>query len=311
MRVLVTGVDSFIGSHLAEALVRAGDEVFGLSHRRTDSADGITRQAVDVVDATAVAALVAQTKPERVFHLAAQSKIVRSFEDPMLTLSTNVVGSAGLFEALRVHAPRATVVSVGSSSEYGDAAKQIEFLREDSPLLPTSPYAVSKVAQGKLATVYARAYGMPVMHIRVFAILGPRKEGDALSDFCRNVVAIERGDASELVVGTTSTVRDFTDVRDCVEGLRIAADRGEPGATYNLCSGTAHDFDDVIAELKRATKAAFVVRRDPARVRPVDDARIVGNPEKLNALGYQPRISLADTIATTLEYWRSRAQSGK
>jgi GDP-4-dehydro-6-deoxy-D-mannose reductase len=246
-----------------------------------------------------------------VYHLAAQSNIARSFANPAQTLATNVVGTACLLEALREHAPSATVVSIGSASEYGDAAKQTEFLVEDMSLLPTSPYGVSKVAQGKLTAVYARAHGMRAMHVRLFAILGPRKRGDALSDFCRGVVAIERGEKDALTVGNTSALRDFVDVRDCASGLRIAGDGGEGGATYNLCTGRATTLDDVIALLKRASGTPFEVRTDPARVRAVDDQRVVGNPSKLAALGFASRFSLEDTIASVLEYWRAQPQNAK
>ena len=307
MRVVVTGVDSFIGSHLAEALVAAGDEVIGFSHKRDDAAGGIVRHRVDVTDAAALAALVQATKPERVFHLAAQSNIARSFANPAETFSTNVVGSAHFFEALRAHAPSATVVSIGSAAEYGDSARDTDFIGEDAALKPTSPYGVSKVAQGKLVAVYARAHKMRIVHVRLFAILGPRKETDALADFSRNVVAIERGKADALLSGNTSALRDFVDVRDAVAGMRLVAEGGEAGATYNLCNGKATSLDDVIALLRKASGRAFESRTDPSRVRPVDDQRVVGDPAKIRALGYSARFALEDTVRAALDYWRARA----
>ncbi len=307
MRVLVTGVDSFIGSWLAEALVAAGDDVVGTSRRSEGRERGVTRHRVDVTDGAAVSALLSETKPERVFHLAAQSNNPRSFEHAAETLATNVVGSANLFEAVRQHAREATLVSIGSSSEYGDAARSSELLAEDAPVMPTSPYAVSKLAQGKLAVVYAKAHGMRVIHVRPFAVIGPRKEGDALSDFCRNVAAIEKGEAKELSVGNTSALRDFIDVRDFVSALRLIADAGAPGEVYNACSETATSLDDLIALLRQASRAKLEVQRDPTRVRPVDDPRIVGSAKKLRALGFKPRLSLAETVSATLDYWRARS----
>lgn len=307
MRVIVTGVDSFIGSHLAEALVASGDEVIGFSHKRDDASPGLVRHRVDVTDAAAVSALVQATKPERVFHLAAQSNIARSFANPPETLATNVVGSANLFEAMRMHAPEATVVSIGSAAEYGDSARDTDFIDEDAALRPTSPYGVSKVAQGKLVAVYARAHEMRMFHVRLFAILGPRKETDALADFSRNVVAIEQGKADVLLTGNITALRDFVDVRDAVAGLRIAADAGEPGATYNLCNGKATSLSDVVELLRKASTKPFESRVDPARVRPVDDQRVVGNPAKIRALGYAPKFALEDTVRGALDYWRARA----
>ncbi len=298
MRALVTGVDSFIGSHLEERLKELGDEVVGLSRKR---------DRVDVTDAEAVANLVRRTKPDRVFHLAAQSNIPKSFADPATTLAVNVVGSANLFEAVRQHAPDARVVSVGSAAEYGDSARDAQQIAEDASLRPTSPYGVSKVAQGKLVAVYARAYRMKIVHVRLFAILGPRKTTDALSDFSRNVVAIERGEKDALVTGNTTPLRDFVDVRDAVSGLVLASHSGVPGEVYNLCSGNATSLDDLILLLRAASDREFRIQQDPARMRPVDDQRVVGDASKLRALGFSPELKLADTVAAVLDYWRSQS----
>jgi GDP-4-dehydro-6-deoxy-D-mannose reductase len=297
VRVLVTGADCFIGSWLAEAITAAGDEVVGLSRKA----------GTDITNAEQVQKLVRDTKPARVFHLAAQSNIARSVADPLETFQTNVVGSTNLFEALRVHAPDATVVSIGSSSEYGDTARTIDFLDEDARLLPTSPYAISKVAQGSLTRFYARAWNMRALHVRPFAIIGPRKETDALSDFSKTIVQIELGRATDLAVGNTSALRDFVDVRDCASALMLLADKGVTGETYNVCNDRATSLDDVLALLQKAAKAPFTVRTDPARFRRVDDQRIVGSSAKIRALGFAPRHALEETIATTLEFWRARA----
>src|SRR5262249_42621105 len=180
MRSLLTGIDSFIGSHLAKALVAAGDEVFGLSRREEGAKDGVTRFRGSVLDAESVARVVQQSRPERIFHLAAQSKIAYSFAHPLETVSVNVVGSLNLFEAARTAAAQAVLVSVGSSGEYGRTASRVEFIDEEQRLDPTSPYAVSKVSQGMLGALYARVHGLKLVHVRPFAIIGPGKEGDAL-----------------------------------------------------------------------------------------------------------------------------------
>ncbi len=297
VRVLVTGADCFIGSWLTESLTAAGDEVIGVSRKL----------GVDITDAATVAKVVADAKPARVFHLAAQSNIPRSIASPAETFATNVLGSTHLFEALRQHAPEATIVSVGSSSEYGDSARTTDFLDEESRLLPTSPYAISKVAQGSLVRYYARAYGLRALHVRPFAIIGPRKETDALSDFSKAIVQIELGRGDTVSVGNTSALRDFVDVRDCVAALRLLADKGQPGETYNVCNDHARSLDDMLAALAKASRAKFEVRVDPSRFRRVDDQRIVGSSKKLRSLGFLPRFSFEETVETTLQFWRARA----
>ena len=151
-------------------------------------------------------------------------------------MTTNVIGSTNVFEAVRVLG-RGRVVSVGSSAEYGDAAGPVGELAESDRLLPRSPYGVSKATQGQLARVYARAHGVEVVHVRPFAIIGPRKRKDAISDFCINVVKIERGELDKLSVGNTAAVRDFVDIRDAISALRLVGEKGTAGDTYNVCNG--------------------------------------------------------------------------
>ena len=243
MRSFITGVDGFIGGHLAEALGAAGDDVAGFGRRQGDMAD-----------AAAVDGAVAKARPDRVFHLAALNNIAASFADPALTMATNLTGSVNVFEAVRKFAPATALVSVGSSAEYGRTAAEISPLTEEVPLLPTSPYGVSKAAQGLLCRVYAQVHGLRALHVRPFAVIGPRKTKDAVSDFCRNVVALERGETDRFVVGPLTSERDFVDVRDAVAALVLLSERGAPGTVYNLCNGAAVSLASVVAILQRLSK---------------------------------------------------------
>jgi GDP-4-dehydro-6-deoxy-D-mannose reductase len=309
MRSFVTGVDGFIGSHLAEALLAAGDEVFGLTRSHTpDPRDGIVRFFGDVASRDDVSDAVSRARPERVFHLAAQNNIQASFAAPEQTMAANVQGSLHVFDAVRASVPSAVVVSVGSSAEYGRTAALSDAISEELPLAPTSPYGVSKAAQGMLVSVYAAVHGVHALHVRPFAIVGPRKTKDALSDFCRNVVALEREETDRFLVGPLGSVRDFVDVRDCVAALVLSSERASAGGVYNLCNGRGVRLEDVVRALQRASRRPFEPVSDPARLRAADDSRIIGDPSRLVALGYAPRFSLDDTIAATLEYWRARAK---
>ena len=187
MRSFITGVDGFIGSWLAEALLAAGDQVFGFTRRASPGEglddgqdDGVVRLLGDLTSRPALSDAIAAARPDRVFHLAALNNIRESFDDPARTIETNVVGSLNLLDAVRRSAPAASVVSVGSSAEYGKTAAGVPALTEELPLVPTSPYGVSKVSQGQLCRVYAEVHGLRAMHVRPFAIVGPRKTKDAL-----------------------------------------------------------------------------------------------------------------------------------
>lgn len=308
MRSFITGIDSFIATHLAKVLRANGDEVFGLSRREGGARDGLIRFRGSIVDADVIARAIQETQPDRVFHLAAQSKIPYSFAHPQETVSVNVVGSLNLFEAVKPLADRVVVVSVGSSAEYGRTAMRVDFLTEDQPLDPTSPYGVSKVCQGMMGALYARVHGLKLMHVRPFAIIGVGKEGDALGDFCRGVVAIENGKADSLSTGNLSAIRDFMDVRDCVRALMLVAAQGKPGEVYNIGNGRAATLEDVMGLLKQWARRSLTLTLDPRRLRPSDDPRIVGNNQKLRHLGYVPQYSLEDTVRDVLAYWRDRQE---
>jgi GDP-4-dehydro-6-deoxy-D-mannose reductase len=307
MRSFVTGVDGFIGWHLAQALIAAGDQVFGLTRSAAPvQGDRVVRFRGDLASADAVAHAVAEVQPERVFHLAAQNNIQASFADPLLTTETNVAGSVRVFEAVRRSAPSAVLVSVGSSAEYGLTAATTSPLPEELPLLPTSPYGVSKAAQGQLCRIYATVHGLRALHVRPFAIIGPRKIKDALSDFCRNVVALERGETDCFIVGPLSSVRDFVDVRDFVAALLLLAAHGKAGRVYNACNGRGVALAEIVTALQRLSHRPFAPAADPSRLRAADDSHIVGDASAVRGLGYAPRFSLAETIDATLDYWRGQ-----
>lgn len=309
MHSFITGIDGFIGSHLAEALRDAGDTVSGLSCVNVRDDHGITVYQADLTDAQAVAAALRQAVPDRIFHLAAHSNIPHSLAYPKETFAVNVQGSLHLFEAVRSTVPKAIVLSVGSSAEYGASGHGQDTIDEQTPPAPSSPYGASKASQGLLAGLYARAYGLRLMHARPFAIIGPRKVGDAVSDFCRAVVRIEGSGTRELPVGNLDVVRDFMDVRDCASAFQLIAERGIAGEAYNVCNGVGVSLRQILHELQQRTGTPFTVVSDPARLRLVDDHRLVGNNAKLRALGYQRRYDLPATVRATLDDWRVRERT--
>lgn len=290
----ITGIDGFIGTFLCEALKKAGDDVRGFS-----------KDQIDITDGLAVAAAVDEAQPDRIWHLAAQSNISRSKECPAETFNINITGSINLFEAVREKAPQAVVISVGSSAEYGNPKSQAEALDEQVELNPSSPYGASKVSQGFIARLYAQNYNLHIIHLRPFGIIGPGKEGDALSDFCQGVVTIEAGVKKGLQVGNLKTVRDFMDVRDFIQAVLLVAERGAAGEIYNICNGVGVSLQEIIQHLEQLAKKHFTVSQAAEKIRAIDDIRLVGNNEKLRALGYQPQYSIEDTIGDTLAYWRA------
>lgn len=304
MRVLITGVNGFIGSRLAQALQERGDEVIGLARHSPSPKGSFPTLQGDITRLPRMVAVVKAARPDWIFHLAAQSNIPRSLADPMETMTVNVIGTLNVLEAVRLHAPRAVLVSAGSSAEYGQGGPKGDLLDETVPLNPTSPYGISKAAQGMLVTLYARIHHLQAIHVRPFAVIGPGKAGDALSDFCRGVVAIERGESQTLPVGNLTAIRDFIDVRDCVSALITVATKGEGGTVYNLCHGRPVGLEEIITHLRELARRPFEIILKEGRLRPADDHRLVGDGRKIARLGYRPRYSLDETVKAVLNYWR-------
>ncbi len=303
MRGLVTGAGGFLGQYLVRQLVAAGHEVTALERAGGRSTEGVPNVACDIGDAEALHVAVAAARPDWIFHLAAQSLPGRSWEDPAGTCRTNIVGTINLLEAVRAAAPAARVVVAGSSSEYAAAPAPIP---EEAPLQPSSPYAISKLATDQAARLYGTRYGLAVMRVRPFFLLGPGKTGDVSSDLARGVVAIERGQARDLPVGNLEAVRDFVDCRDGVAAMVVVAERGEPGGAYNICSGRGIAIRHLLDAFKAAARVPVVERVDAARLRPLDEPVKIGDSARLRGLGWAPRIALAQSVADILEYWRCK-----
>jgi GDP-4-dehydro-6-deoxy-D-mannose reductase len=316
MRVLITGFTGFVGSHLADYLVARGDvEVFGVHRWRSrlenveHLGDQVRRVECDMHDAGTVRHVLRDVRPDRIFHLAAQSYVPTSWLTPAETLSVNVLGQVNLFEAIRDLDLPARVHIAGSSEEYGLVLPHEVPIREESPLRPLSPYAVSKVAQDMLAYQYWKSYGLHVVRTRGFNHTGPRRgEVFVTSNFARQVAEIEKGLREPVVwVGNLDSVRDFTDVRDMVRAYWLALERGEPGEVYNICSGRGYSVHQVLEILLALAHVKVEVREDPARMRPSDVTLLLGDCSKFRgATGWEPTIPFEVTLKDLLEYWRTR-----
>lgn len=305
MKSFISGIDGFIGSWLSRQLIDAGDEVTGLSRFESGERNGTTLYKADLTDAAEVMHIIKRVQPDRLFHLAAQSNIPASFQHPQETIDINVNGSLNLLEAIRSESPKTVFVSVGSSAEYGLTAHTQSVLREDMPLLPSSPYGISKAAQGYCASLYHRAYGIQTIHVRPFAIIGPGKTGDALYDFCKGIIDIENGKSRQLTTGNLEATRDFIDVRDMVSLLIALSEKGAYGETYNICSGTGASLVQILDILHTLT-IPFEQVQDSSRMRPADDRVIIGDASKLTTLHCTRQYTLEQTIKDTLEYWRKK-----
>jgi GDP-4-dehydro-6-deoxy-D-mannose reductase len=317
-RVLVTGGAGFAGSHVIDLLTRDGRPLVawrrpggrGPESRPPASAAPVTWQAVDLLDGAAVRKAIAALRPHAVYHCAGAAHVGRSWASAATTLAVNVRGTHHLLEALRATGTEARLVIPSSALVYATAESP---LGEDDPLVPNSPYGLSKLAQEMLA---GRGVldGIRVTIARAFNHLGPRQDPFfAAPGFARRIADIEAGRwEPEISVGNLEARRDLTDVRDTVRAYRLILERGATGRAYNVCSGRAVRIRDLLDMLLARARVPIRVRVDPQRLRPNDVPVLVGNPSRIRSeLGWRPEIPLERTLDDLLEYWRGRTLTGE
>lgn len=316
MRVLITGITGFAGSHLAEyCLARTGIEVIGLARDRRrlhnvshlDGRIGIVQ--ADMRDAGAVDRALVEAAPEIVFHLAGQPNVPLAFSDPVGTLMDNVVGQLNLIQAMLRHAPHVRLLVVGSGTAYGNVRPQEVPVDENVLLRPSDPYAVSKATQDLMAYQYFLSHQLQAVRVRPFNHTGPRQSvAYVVSRFAQQIAQIEAGQIPpELHVGNLSAVRDFTDVRDIVRAYFLAATQGEPGEVYNIGSGHGRTIDEVLRLLTGFSSVRFDIHEEPSSRRPWDTPIMVCNVGKFHErTGWEANMPLERTLVDTLNYWRAQ-----
>ena len=307
MKALIVGVAGFVGRHLVKELINSGWEVHG-TRLPTETANlDIPVYGLDILDAAAIKGLLKRLTPDCLFHLAAQSSVAISWKQPALTIDVNIKGAVNLLEAVREMENPSRVLLIGSGDEYGYVLPDELPISESTPLRPGNIYAVTKISQGNLGQVYARAYGLEVVIVRAFNHIGQgQTDTFVVPGFCKQIADIEaKGDEGVIRVGNLEAKRDITDVRDVVRAYRLLADKGISGEIYNVGSGKAIAIGDILGILIGLSKAKITVEQDPARMRPSDTPVIEADITKLAACtGWKPEVPLEGTLGDVLDEWR-------
>lgn len=309
MKALIIGAGGFVGKYLIDAVRRDLRCVVCAtkSTHHPPFGEGVTTCDLNVLDASAVAALLSREQPDYIFHLAAQSSIARSWKDPVRTVEINVTGALNVLNAVRSMDKTPTLLMVGSGEEYGITAKETGQLAETQLVQPQNIYAATKACQNMISSIFADVYGMHVVMVRPFNHIGPgQADTFVVSDFCHQVARIEAGLQSPVLsVGNLAVRRDFTDVRDVVRAYTHLAQFGIYGETYNVGSGHAVSIEEVLHQILDKSSVSIEIRTDPAKVRPIDVPLIEANTEKIyQTTGWTPRYRLSDTLDDMLAYWR-------
>ena len=311
-RAFVTGAEGFIGSHLVKFLHTREWSIVGTY--LAEGRNGFPASArmhfaqCDLRNGRRVSHLLDEFQPTHIFHLGAQSLPTLSWADPVTTFESNVMGSLHLFEAVRRMKKRPTVISACSSAEYGNVPRSAIPVTEDQPLHPLHPYGISKVCLDLLAREYFLDYGIPAVNLRLFNTTGPGKTNDAPSDFVRQLVQIKKGKHSPVIeVGNLKPRRAFLDVRDTVRGFYLAAQKGQPGESYNICATATHEIGTMLRTAIRLAGVKADVRQVARLQRPSDERIIFGSTRKFRQdTGWKPLFSLEETLKSMLNYWEER-----
>lgn len=315
MKILITGITGFVGSHLAEYIVNLKEDhkIYGICRWRSprdnlaDIYDKVTLIEADLFDLSSLMRHIKAIKPDIIFHLAAQSYVLTSFNSPIQTLFTNVIGTTNLLEAVRI--PKLDpVIHIASSSEvYGRVSKEDVPIKETCPFRPASPYAVSKVAEDMLGLQYWLSYKIRTIRTRMFTHTGP-KRGDvfAMSFFAKQIAAAELKLKDPVVyVGNLKSVRTFCDVRDAVRAYWIMVNKCKPGEVYNIGGKQIMTIGEALDILLSFSKIKFEIKVDPRLLRPSDVTLQIPCIDKFRKeTGWEPMIPLEDTLRSLLEYWR-------
>jgi GDP-4-dehydro-6-deoxy-D-mannose reductase len=318
MKVLITGITGFVGSHLADFLLSKHNvEVHGIERWRskTENIEHIKSKLnlheCDIRDSSSVRKVIDEVRPDKIFHLAGQSFVPSSWSAPAETLTTNIIGELNIFEAVKSTLIKPVILIAGSSEEYGMVNKNEIPVKETNPLRPLSPYGVSKVGQDLLAYQYFMSYKMNIVRTRAFNHTGPRRgEVFAESDFAKQIVKIEKGLQEPVInVGNLNAVRDFTDVRDIVRAYCVALEKAKYGEIYNICSGKGYSIREILEILLSFSNIKPKLKVDPKRMRVSDVPMLIGSNSKFKKeTQWKPTIPLSNTLGDLLNFWRKRLQ---
>ena len=318
MRVLITGITGFVGSHLVDYILANHAEVaiYGLVRWRSPMdnlehipADKLNLYYGDLVDLGSLIRILKETRPDVIFHLAAQSYVKTSFDAPVDTLQTNIIGTTNLLEAVRI-AEIDPVFHICSSSEvYGQVREDEVPIKEDCPLRPSSPYAVGKVGEDMLAFQYWLSYGIKTIRTRMFTHTGPRRgKVFVVSSFARQIALIEKEKQEPVVrVGNLDSIRTFSDVRDAVRAYWLLVSKCKPGDVYNVGGNRTMKIGEMLDMLLdfSTVKGRVKIEVDPKLLRPSDVTLQIPDCSKFKKVtGWEPEIPFEKTLRDTLDYWR-------
>ena len=315
-KVLITGISGSGGSYLAEYIVNnhPNVSVHGISRWHSTTKDNLGQvyknvvvHEADLADMASVIEVLREVKPDAIFHLASHANVRASFITPTQVLSNNILGTSNLLEAIRILKTDPIVQICSTSEVYGQVDPKDVPIKEDCPLNPMSPYAVSKTTQDLLGAVYFHAYGMRIIRTRMFAYINPRREDLFATYFAMQVARIEAGLQKVLLHGNLNSTRTMIDVRDAMEAYWIAVEKCRYGEAYNIGGNTVITVGEFLDLLRKKVSVRIPLRQDPNLLRPTDVTLQIPDVTKFTKeTGFRPKYSFDESVEFLLEHCRKK-----
>lgn len=314
-KYLITGFSGFVSRHFCEYLERNKVNAFikGIDVQDHDldfdeyKYLSFDFEKIDLLSANDIERVLFDFKPNFILHLASYSSVAFSWKSPITSFNNNTNIFLNILEAIRKLNFDTRILSVGSSEEYGNIREEYLPLREDTPLNPTSPYAVARLSQELLSKVYVRGYGLDIVLTRSFNHIGPmQKDVFVIASFAKQLAMVKKSKRSDgnLITGDVSVIRDFCDVRDVALAYYLLLHKGKKGETYNVCSGIGISLREVISIMADILNIKINVTVDETLIRPDENRKIIGCNEKIMlSLGWNPQHTLKQSLCDTLNYW--------
>ncbi len=315
MKVFITGIEGFVGGHLAKFLLAGNHEVTGTVWNENQIPEIqeyfpiVGLYPADVRNYDVMVEILKSTSPDTIVHLAAQSSGAYSYKNPRLTFEINVLGTVNLLETIAQEAPDARIVMVCSADVYGKVGEDQIPIKEATPFHPVNPYSVSKVTQDFLGLQYYYSHGLNIVRVRSFPHTGPGQNPIfALPSFARQISEIESTEFPKpMSVGNLDVIRDYLDVEDVVRAYALLIEHGEAGEVYNVASGVGRSLRDLLDSMISLSTQEIEVVEDPALIRPSDVPRLIGDATKFRELtGWRPTVEMKETLRRLLDYWRGK-----
>ena len=318
-KVLITGITGSGGSYLADYIAENHQnvEIHGITRWHSTSTNKnleksrnrVVLHECDLTDFSATFEAIRKVQPDAIFHIAAYANVRASFINPLSVTYNNVMGTINLLEAVRLSGIKPVIQICSTSELYGQVDPKNVPIKEDCPIQPINPYAVSKLSQDFLGLTYFKSYGIPVIRTRMFAYLNPRRADLFATSFALQVARIEAGLQKELLHGNLDSTRTLIDVRDAMESYWVAMTKGKPGEVYNIGGTTVITVGQFLNVLKKLARVEIPSRINPELLRPVDVTLQIPDTSKFESeTGWKPKYSFEESVNFLLEHCRNEVK---